>query len=69
MSGDDAFVIMEAEQNKQLVLLRVAVGLLGEQSENCWWSSAFCGTGGTAFLAAVFGFSVTAGLRTTGDGR
>ena len=44
----------ETQQIEQLVLLRVAVGFLGEQTESKWWSSGLCGTGGKAFLAPIF---------------
>lgn len=45
---------MDAEQIKQIAMLRLAVGYLGEKAQNAWWSSTFCGNGGTAFLAPVF---------------
>jgi len=43
---------MTSEQIIQLALLRVAVGLLGEQSR--WWSSTFCGANARAFLDPIF---------------
>lgn len=45
---------MDADHIRDLARLRLAVGYLGEQAETGWWSSTFCGTGGTAFLAPVF---------------
>jgi hypothetical protein len=45
---------MNAKQIKQLALLRIAVGLLGEQVQPRWWISTFCGANGKAFLAPVF---------------
>lgn len=45
---------MDADQIKQIARLRLAVGYLGEQAQTGWWSSTFCGKGGTAFLAPVF---------------
>jgi len=45
---------MNAAQLNGLARLRLVVGYLGEQAETGWWSSTFCGTGGTAFLAPVF---------------
>lgn len=45
---------MNAKQIKQLALLRIAVGLLGEQVQPRWWTSSFCGANGKAFLAPVF---------------
>ena len=45
---------MNAKQIKQLALLRIAVGLLGEQVQPRWWTSTFCGANGKAFLAPVF---------------
>jgi hypothetical protein len=45
---------MDANQLKELARLRLAVGCLGEKANSGWWSSAFCGAGGTAFLAPAF---------------
>jgi len=45
---------MEAQQIKKLALLRVAVGLLGEQSDPKWWNSSFCNNNGKTFLSPVF---------------
>lgn len=47
-------MVMEKQQIKQLMLIRVAVGLLGEQSTLRWWKSAFCGNNAKAFLAPIF---------------
>ena len=35
-----------SQQIKQLALLRVAVGVLGERSTPRWWTSSFCGNNG-----------------------
>ena len=43
---------MSVQPDSILALLRVAVGLLGEQAQ--WWSSTFCGANGIAFLSPVF---------------
>lgn len=45
---------LNAQQIKQLILLRVAVGFLGEQANPRWWTSSFCGSNGKAFLEHVF---------------
>ena len=45
---------MEAQQIKKLALLRVAVGLLGEQSDPQWWKSSFCNSNGKTFLSPIF---------------
>ena len=45
---------IEAKQIKQLVLLRLSVGLLGEQANPRWWNSTFCDSNGKAFLSPVF---------------
>ncbi|MFZ1730566.1 MAG: BrxE family protein [Bacteroidota bacterium] len=39
---------------EQLALLRMAVGLLGEQANPKWWTSAFCSKNGKAFLEPIF---------------
>jgi len=48
------FMTLNTQQIKQLALLRVAVGFLGEQATPRWWTSSFCGNNGKAFLAPVF---------------
>ena len=48
------FMTLETKQIKQLALLRVAVGFLGEQANPRWWHSSFCGNNGKAFLSPVF---------------
>ena len=48
------FLTLDTQQIKQLALLRVAVGVLGERSTPRWWTSSFCGNNGKAFLAPVF---------------
>lgn len=48
------FMTLNTLQIKQLSLLRVAVGLLGEQANPKWWTSSFCGNNGKAFLSPVF---------------
>ena len=45
---------LNTQQIRQLAVLRVAVGFLGEQSTPRWWTSSFCGNNGKAFLAPVF---------------
>ncbi len=45
---------LNTQQFKQLARLRVAVGLLGEQTNPRWWTSAFCSSNAKAFLAPVF---------------
>lgn len=45
---------LSAQQIKYLALLRVAVGLLGEQATPRWWTSSFCNNNGRAFLAPIF---------------
>lgn len=45
---------LDTQQIKELALLRVTVGFLGEQATPQWWTSSFCGNSGKAFLAPVF---------------
>lgn len=45
---------IDIQQVKNLALLRVAIGFLGEQANPRWWTSSFCGSNGKAFLAPVF---------------
>jgi hypothetical protein len=45
---------LTTEQIKQMAILRIAVGFLGEQATPRWWTSSFCGNNGKAFLAPVF---------------
>lgn len=45
---------LNKQQVKELVLLRLAVGFLGEQASPKWWNSSFCGDNGKAFLSPVF---------------
>ena len=46
---------MNAKLIHQIVGLRLAVGLLGEQGQSAWWSSGFLGRHAHAFLNPVFG--------------
>lgn len=45
---------MDGQEIKQLVLLRAAVGFLGEQGQPPWWNSQFCSANGQAFLSPIF---------------
>lgn len=45
---------MDTQLVNHLLLLRAAIAHLGERSEPRWWSSAFCGTNGIAFLSPAF---------------
>jgi hypothetical protein len=40
---------------RDMLILRLAVGLLGEKDQGGWWLSSFFSFGSTAFLAPVFG--------------
>jgi hypothetical protein len=45
---------MNGTEYESLALLRLVVGLLGEQKEPKWWPSNFFGAGSNAFLAPLF---------------
>jgi hypothetical protein len=40
---------------KRVIILRLAVGILGERDQSGWWSSSYFGSTSQAFLAPVFG--------------
>lgn len=42
-------------QIEQVIILRLAVGLLGERDQGAWWTSSYFGSTSQAFLAPVFG--------------
>src|SRR5712691_339692 len=46
---------MNAKLIHQIVGIRLAVGLLGEQGQSAWWPSGFLGRHAQAFLNPVFG--------------
>jgi hypothetical protein len=46
---------MSVKHTHQIVGLRLAVGLLGEQEQSAWWPSGFLGRHAQAFLGPVFG--------------
>lgn len=46
---------MKVNHTDQIVGLRLAVGLLGEQEQSAWWPSGFLGRHAQAFLGPVFG--------------
>jgi hypothetical protein len=46
---------MKVDHAEQLLALRLAVGLLGEQGQSAWWSSNFLGRHAQAFLDPIFG--------------
>jgi hypothetical protein len=46
---------MKVNHTHQIVGLRLAVGLLGEQEQSAWWPSGFLGRHAQAFLGPVFG--------------
>jgi hypothetical protein len=46
---------MKVNHTHQLVGLRLAVGLLGEQDPSAWWTSSFLGRHAHAFLNPIFG--------------
>ncbi len=46
---------MKANHTHQIVGLRLAVGLLGEQEQSAWWPSGFLGRHAHAFLDPIFG--------------
>jgi hypothetical protein len=46
---------MNAKLVRQIVCLRLAVGLFGEQAQLAWWSSSFLGQHALAFLRPIFG--------------
>ena len=46
---------MEVNRTHQIVGLRLAVGLLGEQEQSAWWPSSFLGRHAQAFLNPIFG--------------
>jgi hypothetical protein len=46
---------VKANHTHQIVGLRLAVGLLGEQGQSAWWPSGFLGRHAHAFLNPVFG--------------
>jgi hypothetical protein len=45
---------MSSEIVDSVALLRLAVGLLGEQAQPAWWPSAFLGAASKPFLSPVF---------------
>jgi hypothetical protein len=46
---------MNAKLIHEIVSLRLAVGLFGEQAQLAWWSSSFLGKHALAFLSPIFG--------------
>jgi hypothetical protein len=46
---------MNAKLIHQIVGVRLAVGLLGEQEQSAWWPSSFLGRHAQAFLNPIFG--------------
>jgi hypothetical protein len=46
---------MKVNHTHQIVGLRLAVGLLGEQEQLAWWPSGFLGRHAQAFLNPIFG--------------
>jgi hypothetical protein len=46
---------MNAKLIHNIVGLRLAVGLLGEQEQSGWWPSSFLGRHAPAFLSPIFG--------------
>src|SRR6202022_616251 len=46
---------MNAKLIHNIVGLRLAVGLLGEQEQSGWWPSSFLGRHAPAFLRPIFG--------------
>jgi hypothetical protein len=46
---------MNAKLIHQIIGLRLAVGLLGEQEQSGWWPSRFLGRHAHAFLNPIFG--------------
>jgi len=46
---------MKLDHSHQIVGLRLAVGLLGEQEQSAWWPSGFLGRHAQAFLNPIFG--------------
>jgi len=49
---------MKVNHTHQIVGLRLAVGLLGEQDQSAWWPSGFLGRHAQAFLGPVFGSKI-----------
>jgi hypothetical protein len=45
---------MKLDHSQQIVALRLAVGLLGEQEQSTWWPSGFLGRHAQAFLNPIF---------------
>jgi hypothetical protein len=46
---------MKVNYIHQIVSLRLAVGLLGEQQQSAWWPSSFLGRHAQTFLNPIFG--------------
>ncbi len=46
---------MKVNHAEQIVALRLAVGLLGEQEQSAWWPSSFLGPHAQTFLNPIFG--------------
>lgn len=47
-------MLMQQKKIRELALLRLAIGALGEQPKAGWWKSAFCGKNAAQFLSPVF---------------
>src|SRR5947207_11300108 len=46
---------MNAKLIHQTIVLRLAVGILGEHGQAAWWPSMFLGQHANAFLSPIFG--------------